>query len=508
VGLGLGALTLVALALSPLGLLRPAALIAVVAAGVLLALRPLAATLRRPQPARRHEPLAIALGALIALSPFGRRQGMAVVVALYNVPIIAIAPLLQVLLPGDGPQIATAAICVFFTTLLGTVTGLRSADRSRLDVVHAAGGGFLAALLKVRVRYAVPAVFAGLAVGIPYALVGAIIGEFLGGRAEGLGAMLVQALSNLDAARVWGICLIVGGLGAIGLALATWVSRRLFPWGESDVGGQAPAAAEASLPRRILAGASTLVVATIVVLAVWIGGTEAFGLEPFVVKMPWDVWSYLTSDDPFDVASRSDLFAGLGRTLWNAVAGCLLGIGAGLLIALAIVRSDALRVLLRPLLTVISCVPHLAFVPILAVALGRGLTTTLVTAALISLLPTVVNLEAGLRSTPRSLRDVLHVGAAGGRQRLLKLELPVALPYLFTSLRIAAPWSLLGVLYAEWLATGGGIGSFMVEQSVNGGFDATWAAAVLVTGCAVALYLLVEFLERRAFARYAPERLT
>jgi ABC-type nitrate/sulfonate/bicarbonate transport system permease component len=149
----------------------------------------------------------------------------------------------------------------------------------------------------------------------------------------------------------------------------------------------------------------------------------------------------------------------------------------------------------------------LALVPVLALAFGRGLVTTLTMAGLIALLPTVINLEAGLRSAPRGLVDLFRVRAASGWQRLWKLELPVALPYLFTSLRIAAPWSLLGVLYAEWLATGGGIGSFMLEQSVNGSFDAAWSAAAVVTACAVGLYVIVEFLERRALQRFAPERL-
>lgn len=447
--------------------------------------------------------VAITLGTLIALAPVGRRVSLTVVVVLYNVPVIAIAPLLQVLLPGNGAQIVTSAMCVFFPTLLGTMAGLRAADGARLDVVRVAGGGFLAALAKVRLRYAISSVFAGLAVGVPYALVGAIVGEFLGGRDRGLGPMLVQALSDLDSSRVWGICLVVGVIGAAGMGLTSWASGRLFPLGEA-LGDGRPAPAP-SLWRRLAHGLTTLVVTTATVLAVWIGGTKLLGLQPFVVKMPWDVWSYLTS--PGDGTSRSALWSGLATTLWHAVLGCVLGVVAGLFVALAIVRCRPVRRVVRPLLAVLGCVPHLAYVPVLALACGRGLTTTLVTAGLIALLPTVINLEAGLRSTPRSLRDVLHTGAATALQRLVKLDLPVALPALFTSLRIAAPWSLLGVLYAEWLATGGGIGSFMVQQSVTGQFDAAWAAAVVVTVAAVALYVVVEMVERHILGRYAPERL-
>ena len=62
-------------------------------------------------------------------------------VASYCLPIIAIAPILQIMFNGQTPKIILAALSVFFTTLVGTLVGLRSADKTTLDVIHAYGGG-------------------------------------------------------------------------------------------------------------------------------------------------------------------------------------------------------------------------------------------------------------------------------------------------------------------------------------------------------------------------------
>lgn len=450
---------------------------------------------------------AVLVGLAVAFAPMGRRELLAVAVTFYNVPVIAVAPLLVVLLSGDGPQVATAAISVFFPTLLGVINGLRAADPTQLEVVRVAGGGPIAALMKVRLRFAVPAVSAGLAVAIPYAIVGAIVGEFLGGRDSGIGPMLVQALSNLDAARVWGICLIIGALGAVGLTATLYVDRRLNAWGAPELSGRSAAGPPRSRRAQLIGAARTAIVATAIVAVVWVGGSKLLDLQPYVVKMPWDVWDYLTHGTADGLGSPSAMWRSLLTTLWHALLGCAIGVVVGAAVALVVERVRALGRVVQPLLVVFSCVPYLALVPILTLAIGHGLTMTLVLAATVALLPTVVNLRAGLRATPRTLADVMHTACATRRQRLVKLDLPVATPYLFTSLRMAAPWSLLAVLYAEWLATGGGIGTFMIEQAVNGNYDGAWAAAIMVTALAVALYLAVEIAERLALARFAPHRL-
>ena len=130
-------------------------------------------------------------------------------VAVYCLPLLALGPILQIVAPGSTTKVALAALAVFFTTMVCCIVGLRSADPASIDVVHAAGGGRRRAFFTVRVPAALPALFAGLRIAAPAALLGAIVGEYLGGR-RGLGVAMIQSQSSFDVARTWGLALVMG----------------------------------------------------------------------------------------------------------------------------------------------------------------------------------------------------------------------------------------------------------------------------------------------------------
>ena len=124
-------------------------------------------------------------------------------VASYCLPVIAIGPCSRSSSTGETPKIILAALSVFFTTLVGTLVGLRSADPIALDVVHAYGGGSFQKLIKVRIRAALPSLFAALRIAAPAAVLGAIIGEYLGAE-SGLGIAMINSEQALQIATTWG----------------------------------------------------------------------------------------------------------------------------------------------------------------------------------------------------------------------------------------------------------------------------------------------------------------
>jgi sulfonate transport system permease protein len=398
-----------------------------------------------------------------------------------------------------------AALSVFFVTLVGTLAGMNAADRGALDVVRAAGGGRWSAIRKVRVWSATPAIAASLAAGVPFAIVGAMVGEFFGGQSFGLGVMLVQALDNLNSARVWGIALVVAVIGGAGLAVTRAAARWLLPWGgPSGAFAQLAATGRRTVGRVAqAAGAVTSAVVTVgILLAIWIGSVKILGLQPYVIRMPSDIWQFLFTE-PGAAANRAQLIGSLAATLELAMAGCAIGVLTGGGLAVLVVLTRSLEPVVVPVVVALSSVPYLALVPILSVALGRTVTMDLALAAVIALLPTVVIVRAGLQSASAELGDVLRA-AGGNRWTLLRLvQCPAALPSMFTSLRIAAPWSLLGVIFGEWLSTGGGIGGAMVDQAVSGNYNAAWSDAVAVTIASVALYAAVASAEHVVLRRYA-----
>jgi ABC-type nitrate/sulfonate/bicarbonate transport system permease component len=178
--------------------------------------------------------LAVVLGVAFVQVPFVEKALLRIAIASYCLPIIAVGPILTFVLHGDAPQSALAGLLVFFPSLVGVVVGLRSADQQSLDVIRASGGGAWAQLTKVRLRAALPSAFAGFQIAAPSAILGAIVGEFLGQQGNGLGIMLIDAEESLSVSRTWGIalfCTLVAGaayalVGVLGRLAAPWAPRR------------------------------------------------------------------------------------------------------------------------------------------------------------------------------------------------------------------------------------------------------------------------------------------
>jgi ABC-type nitrate/sulfonate/bicarbonate transport system permease component len=174
--------------------------------------------------------LALLCAALVLLVPAVERVVVQLAVASYCLPLVAIGPILSLLFSGTTPMITLAALAVFFTTLIGALLGLRSADRVTLDVVRAYGGGRWQELVKVRLIAALPATLAALKIAAPAALLGAIIGEYLGHIDVGLGIAMTVSEASVEVPRTWGIALVSGLVAGIGYGLTALVARFAVPW--------------------------------------------------------------------------------------------------------------------------------------------------------------------------------------------------------------------------------------------------------------------------------------
>lgn len=179
--------------------------------------------------------VAIVLGMVFVLVPFLEKLLMQIAVATYCLPIVAVGPILQSTLTGESPKVALVALSVFFTTLIGVLVGLRSADRTSLELVRAYGGGRVRELTKVRIRAALPSAFAGLQIAAPAAILGAIIGEYFGGE-NGLGIMMIASLQGFKVARTWGIAAVATALAGVGFVTTMIIGRALTSWAPRTAG--------------------------------------------------------------------------------------------------------------------------------------------------------------------------------------------------------------------------------------------------------------------------------
>lgn len=180
--------------------------------------------------------VAVLLASLVLILPWTERLITQIAVISYCIPIVAVAPVLYIVIgppatgEPSGTAVALAVLAVFFTTVVGTLLGLKSADPASLDVVTVYGGSRLTQLRKVRLIAALPSILNALQIAAPAALLGAILGEYVGGVRQGVGLALIIAQQNLDVERAWAIgllCALVAGgayaiFGLIGKVAAPW----------------------------------------------------------------------------------------------------------------------------------------------------------------------------------------------------------------------------------------------------------------------------------------------
>lgn len=174
--------------------------------------------------------LAIILAIAFVQSAVMERVLMNVAIAAYCLPIIAIGPILVILYNGDTPKVILAVLTCFFTTLIGMMLGLRSAEPASLDLIRAYGGGSWAELRKVRLRASLPGLFSGLRIAAPAAMLGAVIGEYMGGSSAGVGTAMIGAQQESDAPKIWALAVVITLAAGIGYVVTAAVGRALTPW--------------------------------------------------------------------------------------------------------------------------------------------------------------------------------------------------------------------------------------------------------------------------------------
>jgi sulfonate transport system permease protein len=446
--------------------------------------------------------IAVLLGVLCDLAPAVERPVLRLAIACFNIPLVAVAPILIVVLPDDGPKIALAALSVFFTTLIATGLGLRGADPTSLDVVRASGGGAWASLRKVKLWAALPSILGGLRVAAPAALLGAIIGEYLGAQ-QGLGAAMIQAQSSFAVARTWGIALVVAALAGSLYLGVTAFAHVLTPWAGQVViglGGLPDAARPGGRWRRITGSVAFLAASVGLLAVVWYGLIRVFDLNSFFAKDPDDVFRYLAIG-PDAAEHRQFLLEALGRTLSDAAGGYLVGTLVATTVAIAVVLSRGIEQAVMPVAITLRSVPLVAMTPLIALIFGRGYLGVTAVVSIVTFFPTLVNVAVGLRSAPELACDLIRASGGTPMMVMRKVRLPYALPAFFASARIAAPAAIGGATLAEWLATGNGLGNVLVVSYSASDFNTLWSGATLIVAISVALYGLVGSIEGLVSAR-------
>lgn len=169
-------------------------------------------------------------GVVLAEIPFVRRVIWPYVIASQVVPKLALAPIFIVWFGfGTTPTIVITALICFFPLLENTLTAIAHTQPSKLELFRMLGASRLQTILRLKIPAGLPVIMAGLRVAVVLSLVGAVVGEFVGGR-SGLGATIIAAQGMMDATLMFALFILITVLGLVvyqaTLALERWLLRH------------------------------------------------------------------------------------------------------------------------------------------------------------------------------------------------------------------------------------------------------------------------------------------
>ncbi|MGB7036105.1 MAG: ABC transporter permease [Xanthobacteraceae bacterium] len=153
-----------------------------------------------------------------------------ILVATQSIPKVAIAPIILVWFGlGISSKLALAFLVAFFPIVVDTATGLKATPPGLLDLARALCASPLQVFFKVQMPAALPFIFAGSKVAITLAVIGAVIGEFVGS-VTGLGNLVLSANSQLDGPLAWAALVWLSALGILLFGAVALVERLTMPW--------------------------------------------------------------------------------------------------------------------------------------------------------------------------------------------------------------------------------------------------------------------------------------
>jgi NitT/TauT family transport system permease protein len=174
--------------------------------------------------------VAAPLAVIIVSSRTLERTLMPLIVISQTIPKVAIAPLFVVWMGfGHLPKVAITFLIAFFPILVATIGGMKSVETELLDLVRSMSATRAQIVGKVQVPSALPQFFSGLKISVCLAVVGAIVGEFVGSD-RGLGFLLLTATGDLNAKQLYATLLILIVMGVALYLVVSALEKRLLPW--------------------------------------------------------------------------------------------------------------------------------------------------------------------------------------------------------------------------------------------------------------------------------------
>jgi ABC-type nitrate/sulfonate/bicarbonate transport system permease component len=227
-------------------------------------------------------------------------------------------------------------------------------------------------------------------------------------------------------------------------------------------------------------------------IAAWEIGSRAGWLDPLFASSP-----ALIIEKLVQMIADGSIWPHVLASANIAALGFGLSVAVGVPLGLAMGRSKTIRATLEPFTTALNASPQVAFLPLLIIWLGIGLSSKVALVFLGSFIIMVVNTETGVAQVDRRLIETARSFMANERQILLKIVLPAALPYIIAGMRLGIGRALVMVVVAEIYAATKGLG-YLIFQA-GGLYDTAqvFVGVVILATAGVLLNAFLRWLEKR-----------
>jgi NitT/TauT family transport system permease protein len=197
-----------------------------------------------------------------------------------------------------------------------------------------------------------------------------------------------------------------------------------------------------------------------------------------------------------DLLGTDDLRQHLSVTLYETVAGFLLGASIGIALAIAASVSTVMRYMIYPYAIALQVTPRIAFAPILIAWLGFGSAPKIVLAATLTFFPVFINALTGMVATDRDAAEMFRSIGASRLQTFIHLRLPSAMPVTFAGLKTGMTLALIGAIVGEFISADEGLGLLIQQYSFQVNMASAIAVILVLTLMGFVLYGLMEYMDR------------
>jgi len=233
-------------------------------------------------------------------------------------------------------------------------------------------------------------------------------------------------------------------------------------------------------------------VAVLVLFAVWEAGVRGFAIPEYILPTPSAI--YVATMDAYETMLRHT-----GSTLTTILLGFGISIVISLPLAILVTSSPTVAHAVYPILVLIQSVPKVALAPILVLALGAGEASRVTVTFLVAFFPLVISTATGLLAAPPELIELSRSLRASRLQQLFLVRLPFSVPFIFSGLKLAMTFSVVGAVVGEFVAADQGLGYQIMSATAFFRTSLAFGALLILSFLGIVLFQAVVVAERIFF---------